>query len=606
MKSLYSINKYFWKYRLRLGLGIVFIILSNYFNILQPEFVREAVDSVAAKFEGSSDQLTPETKSELLHSTFILGLLILGAAILKGVFMFFMRQTVIVMSRLIEYDQKNEIFNQYQKLSQAFYRKNNTGDLMNRISEDVSRVRMYIGPAVMYTLNLLGIFSFVIYSMISVSPKLTLWVLLPLPILSVSIYYVNTIIYKKSDAIQKKLSELTTFVQEAFSGIRVMKAFGVGRDSWNEFSNENEEYRSKALSLAKVDALFFPLMMLLVGLSNLLVIYIGGMEVIDGRLTYGNIAQFIIYVNMLTWPVASLGWVTSIIQRAAASQARINEFLEEEPEIVNESQKPFHFGKGIEIKNMSFHYSSARKEALKGIDLKLEKGKVLGVIGSTGSGKSTLAALLLRLQDPSSGEILIDGIPISEVNLDEYREKIGYVPQDVFLFSDSIEENIAFGLKDEDRDFSKIEDAAKAAAVYSNVIDFPKGFQTLLGERGISLSGGQKQRVAIARAIVKNPEFLILDDCLSAVDTRTEAEILANFRRIFEDKTVLIISHRVSSVMEADEIVVLEEGEILERGNHAELLKKQGVYAQLYDKQSLQEEVAEEEGIEQSNDLLGS
>lgn len=273
---------------------------------------------------------------------------------------------------------------------------------------------------------------------------------------------------------------------------------------------------------------------------------------------------------------------------------------------MNESQKPFHFGKGIEIKNMSFHYSSARKEALKGIDLKLEKGKVLGVIGSTGSGKSTLAALLLRLQDPSSGEILIDGIPISEVNLDEYREKIGYVPQDVFLFSDSIEENIAFGLKDEDRDFSKIEDAAKAAAVYSNVIDFPKGFQTLLGERGISLSGGQKQRVAIARAIVKNPEFLILDDCLSAVDTRTEAEILANFRRIFEDKTVLIISHRVSSVMEADEIVVLEEGEILERGNHAELLKKQGVYAQLYDKQSLQEEVAEEEGIEQSNDLLGS
>ncbi|HCS21153.1 MAG TPA: ABC transporter [Bacteroidetes bacterium] len=603
MKSLAAINKYFWKYRYRLSLGILFVVISTYYSVLQPRYVKDAIDTVAGKISENPGKFSESLREELLHETFIIGLLILGAAILKGIFLFLMRQTIIVMSRHIEYDLKNEIFAQYQRLSMAFYRRNNTGDLMNRISEDVSRVRMYIGPAVMYTLSLVATFAFVIYKMLEVSPWLTMWVLLPLPVLSVSIYLVNTIIYKRSDEIQNKLSEMTTFVQEAFSGIRVLKAFGVGRDSFNAFEKENNEYREKALSLAKFDALFFPLMMLLIGLSNLLVIYMGGREVIAGNLSFGAIAEFVIYVNMLTWPVASLGWVTSIVQRAAASQARINEFLAEEPEIVNPSTGPFHFNKAIEFHHVDFSYDSSRQLALQDMHFTLEKGKTIGVIGTTGSGKSTLAALFLRLQDPTKGEILIDGQPIDEINLDEYRERIGYVPQDVFLFSDSIEENIGFGLKSGDNDRERIELAAKAAAVYDTIIDFPKGFETILGERGISLSGGQKQRVAIARALVKDPALLILDDCLSAVDTRTEAQILNNFGTFFENRTVLIISHRVSSVMQADEILVLDEGKIIEKGKHDELLLKGGHYAGLHEKQSLQEEIAlspleeNEEGI---------
>ncbi|MHB1279238.1 MAG: ABC transporter ATP-binding protein, partial [Bacteroidia bacterium] len=539
MKSLAAINKYFWKYRYRLSLGILFVVISTYYSVLQPGYVKDAIDTVAGKISANPGKFSESLREELLHETFMIGLLILGAAILKGIFLFLMRQTIIVMSRHIEYDLKNEIFAQYQRLSMAFYRRNNTGDLMNRISEDVNRVRMYIGPAIMYTLSLLATFAFVIYKMLEVSPWLTMWVLIPLPILSVSIYLVNNIIYKRSDEIQNKLSEMTTFVQEAFSGIRVLKAFGVGRDSFHAFEKENKEYREKALSLAKFDALFFPLMMLLIGLSNLLVIYLGGREVIAGNLSFGAIAEFVIYVNMLTWPVASLGWVTSIVQRAAASQARINEFLAEEPEIVNPSTGPFHFNKAIEFRHVDFSYDTSRQPALQDMHFTLEKGKTIGVIGTTGSGKSTLAALFLRLQDPTKGEILIDGQPIDEINLDEYRERIGYVPQDVFLFSDSIEENIGFGLKSGDNDRERIELAAKAAAVYDTIVDFPKGFETMLGERGISLSGGQKQRVAIARALVKDPALLILDDCLSAVDTRTEAQILNNFGTFFENRTVL-------------------------------------------------------------------
>lgn len=603
MKSLAAINKYFWKYRYRLSLGILFVAISTYYSVLQPRYVKNAIDIVADKISANPGKFSEAIREELLHETFIIGLLILGTAILKGIFLFLMRQTIIVMSRHIEYDLKNEVFTQYQRLSMAFYRRNNTGDLMNRISEDVSRVRMYIGPAVMYTLSLVATFAFVIYKMLEVSPWLTMWVLIPLPILSVSIYLVNNIIYKRSDEIQNKLSEMTTFVQEAFSGIRVLKAFGVGRDSFNAFEKENKEYREKALSLAKFDALFFPLMMLLIGLSNLLVIYMGGREVIAGNLSFGAIAEFVIYVNMLTWPVASLGWVTSIVQRAAASQARINEFLAEEPEIVNPSTGPFHFNKAIEFRHVDFSYDSSRQPALQDMHFTLEKGKTIGVIGTTGSGKSTLAALFLRLQDPTKGEILIDGQPIDEINLDEYRERIGYVPQDVFLFSDSIEENIGFGLKSGDNDRERIELAAKAAAVYDTIVDFPKGFETMLGERGISLSGGQKQRVAIARALVKDPALLILDDCLSAVDTRTEAQILNNFGTFFENRSVLIISHRVTSVMQADEILVLHEGKIIEKGKHEELLLKGGHYAGLHEKQSLQEDIAlstleeNEEGI---------
>ena len=590
MKSLAALNKYFWKYRYHFGLGILFTLINNYFGILQPRYVQQAIDTVAEKLESTTSGWDEVMQGELLHQTFIIGLFILGAALAKGVFLFLMRQTLIVMSRHIEYDQKNEIFHQYQSLSTSFYRRNNTGDLMNRISEDVSRVRMYLGPAVMYSLNLLATFGFVIYNMVIINSTLTLWVLLPLPILSVSIYLVNTIIYKRSDAIQRQLSALTTFVQEAFSGIRVMKAFGVGQDSWKGFEEENETYRQKALSLARFDALFFPLMLLLIGLSNLLVIFIGGREVIAGRLTYGNIAQFMLYVNMLTWPVASLGWVTSIVQRAAASQARINEFLDEEPEIRNPSSRDFAFRDRITFNQVEFSYGNERKPALQDLTFELKKGATLGVIGATGSGKSTLASLFLRLHDPGKGSILIDDVPIEEVNLDQYRDKIGYVPQDVFLFSDSIAENIAFGLKSGEYNREMLVEAAKAAAVDENIQDFPAGYDTLLGERGISLSGGQKQRVAIARALVKDPELLILDDCLSAVDSRTEAEILSNFRQLFRDRTVLIISHRVSSVMQADEILVLEEGRVVEQGNHASLMKKDGIYAALYAHQSLQEE----------------
>jgi ATP-binding cassette subfamily B multidrug efflux pump len=595
LKTLASLNKYLLKYKYRLLLGILFIVVSNYFNILQPRFVREAVDAIAGRLGDSELVWNQDARAGVLHQALSFALLIVGAALLRGVFMFFMRQTIIVMSRLVEYDQKNEIFSQYQRLSLAFYRRHNTGDLMNRISEDVSRVRMYTGPAIMYTLNLVATFAFVIYNMLRVNATLTFYVLLPLPVLSLSIYYVNNIIYRKSDEIQSSLSQITTFVQEAFSGIRVIKAFGAGRFVRSGFERENNTYRDKALSLVRVEAWFIPLMMLLIGLSNLIVIYVGGRQVMAGEISYGNIAEFVIYVTMLTWPVASLGWVTSIVQRAAASQARINEFLHLEPEIDNPSSADFRFEKSIQLENVSFQYQPGEKWALKNIDIRLDKGKVTGVIGTTGSGKSSLAALLLRLYDPSSGNILIDGQKIQSVNLGQYRENLGYVPQDVFLFSDTIAENIAFGLKGDEKSRDRIVEAARSAGVYEDIMNFPDQFETVLGERGISLSGGQKQRIAIARAIVKEPDILILDDCLSAVDTRTESLILKNFREIFTEKTVLVISHRVSSVMNADEIIVLDEGFIVERGNHSSLMAAQGIYAQLFDRQSLQEEQAVED-----------
>lgn len=591
MKSLAHINKYFLKYKWKLLLGIFFIIISNIFGVFIAPLVRLAFDKVKFQLESGDSPLSSEKIDELTSIALIYGLLILAAALLKGLFMFFKRQTIIVMSRHIEYDMKNEIFDQYQKLGLNFYRKNKTGDLMSRISEDVGRVRMYIGPAVMYFADLLVTFILVIPMMIYINPELTLYVLAPLPVLSFAIYKVNSIINRKSDRIQVQLAKVTSFAQEAFAGIRVLKSFAAENDVLNEFKKETQSYKNKSLSLAKTDALFFPLMMMLIGLSTLLTIFIGGREVINGELTIGNIAEFIIYVNLLTWPVASLGWVTSIVQRAAASQERINEFLNEKPNIISDSKDIFTFNNKLEFKNLNFTYPNSSRKALKNINFEIEKGKTLAILGSTGSGKSTIAALLLRLYDPESGSINYDSKDLKSINLDSYREKIGYVPQDVFLFSDTIEENIAFGLKAELANKSDlVKEAAKQAVVYDNIISFPQAFNTLLGERGITLSGGQKQRVAIARAIIKRPEILILDDCLSAVDTKTESEILQNFKSILKDKTAVIISHRVSSVINADTIIVLDDGEIIEKGNHSELLQANGKYFELYQKQTKEEQ----------------
>jgi ATP-binding cassette, subfamily B, multidrug efflux pump len=496
------------------------------------------------------------------------------------------------MSRRVEYDMKNEIFNHYQNLPLSFYRKNSTGDLMARITEDVSRVRMYLGPAIMYGLNLLILFPLVIFYMISVNAELTLYSLLPLPILSVSIYFVNNLINERSEKIQRSLSELSTFVQEAFSGIRVLKAFVREEDSAREFTIKSEEYKLKSIDLTRVNALFFPLIMALVGISTIITVYVGGIQVIEGQIGYGVIAEFILYVNILTWPVTSLGWVTSIVQRAAASQTRINEFLDIKNDIISLKDLETDIQGSILVENLSFHYPESGIQALDQISFEIKAGQTLGIIGTTGSGKSTIANLLMRMYDPTSGKIEVDGQDIRNYNISSLRKQIGFVPQDVFLFSDTIANNIAFGIDHSDKDL--IEKAAKDADVYQNIIDFPKGFETMLGERGITLSGGQKQRVSIARAIAKEPKILILDDCLSAVDTKTENSILTALRKIMENRTSVIISHRVSSAKLADHIIVLDDGKIIERGDHESLMNQKGVYADLYEKQTQSGEPVED------------
>ncbi|MCX6292458.1 MAG: ABC transporter ATP-binding protein [Bacteroidetes bacterium] len=589
MKSLQHLNKYFYKYRVRLLLGILFVISQNFFAIYPAKLVREALDLVIETIKkGQADAI-----QTISHHVFIFLLWIVGVAMARGILMFLMRQTIIVISRLIEFDLKNEIFHQYQRLSLAFYRRNNTGDLMNRISEDVSRVRMYIGPAVMYTVNLIVLFILIIVSMLNVNVKLTLYVLAPLPLLSLSIYWVSDIMNRKGEEVQEQQSTLSTFVQEAFSGIRVLKSFVKEEQSVNDFSAESETYKNKSLELVKVNAMFFPLMLLLVGLSTLLTVYIGGKEVIAHRITTGNIAEFIIYVNMLTWPVASLGWVTSIVQRAAASQERINEFLQLEPEIISLTEIPTDIRGNIRFNDVSFVYPDSGVRALDHVSFEIEEGKSLAVLGRTGSGKSTLANLILRMYDATEGTITIDGVPVEKISLASLRRQVGYVPQDVFLFSDTIENNIAFGLmngheKDERRKLAM--EAAQQAVIYDNIMEFPKAFETMVGERGITLSGGQKQRVSIARAIIRKPKILLFDDCLSAVDTKTEENILNNLEEIMMNRTSIIISHRVSSVKNADQIIVLDQGKIVERGNHDELIERKNIYFELYEKQLLEEE----------------
>jgi ATP-binding cassette, subfamily B, multidrug efflux pump len=592
VKDLAAINKYLLKYKYHLILGTLFIIISNVFAIIPAYLVRQAFDivqrgiSLHSAFQGL--ELQSETYDLFTSSIFIYGFFILLMALLRGVFLFFMRQTIIVMSRLIEYDMKNEIYAHYQTLPLSFYRRNNTGDLMARISEDVSKVRMYIGPAIMYGITLFTLFFMVIPFMFSINPKLTLYSLLPLPVLSVSIYFVNNIINKRSEEIQRSLSNLSTFVQEAFSGIRVIKSFVREHDFDDKFNKESNEYKDKSLQLTFVNALFFPLIMFLIGLSTILTVYIGSIEVMAGAITTGIIAEFIIYVNMLTWPVTSLGWITSIIQRAAASQKRINEFLDTKTEIVSTLNVKQEIKGAIKFEDVSFVYPDSGIKALSHVSFTVDPGDSLAVIGTTGSGKSTIANLICRMYDVNQGQIKVDGHDIRAYNVQHLRGQIGYVPQDVFLFSDTLANNIAFGGNDHNRD--QIVKAAEDADLLENIKGFPAGFETKIGERGITLSGGQKQRLSIARAIVRNPQILILDDSLSAVDTKTENSILQAMKRIMVNRTTIIISHRVSSAKLANKIIVLDDGEIKEYGVHESLLAQGGIYKELYEKQLQTEE----------------
>ncbi|MDQ6481145.1 ABC transporter ATP-binding protein [Dyadobacter sp. LHD-138] len=593
MKALKYLNKYLLKYKWYLILGIIFTIISNLFGIIPAQLVRYALDLVGETldvyylFDGAA--LQSELYDSFAFTILLYGLLILAMALLKGIFLFLVRQTIIVMSRHIEYELKNDVYNHYQTLPTSFFRSHNTGDLMARISEDVSNVRMYVGPSLMYGINLIVLFILVISYMLTVNAKLTLYVLLPLPLLSISIYVVNSMMMKRSQEIQKQLSALSTYVQEAFSGIRVIKSFVQERHSFTNFKTEAEDFKNKSLRLAKVDAFFYPVIVLLIGISNILVIFVGGKEIMNGNLTPGNITEFILYVNMLTWPVMALGWTTSQIQRAASSQTRINEFLNVKNTIVSDKNVEKTLDGIISFKNVGFVYPDSGIQAIENFNLEIKHGESVAILGTTGSGKSTLAHLLCRLYDPTEGEILVDGTPLRDYNVHAYRRQLGYVPQDVFLFSDSIANNVRFGSTDMSQE--RIELAVKDADLLRNIQDFPQGFETRLGERGITLSGGQKQRLSIARAIARDPKVLILDDCLSAVDTNTENIILTNLKRIMDERTSVIISHRVSSAKLADKIVVLDKGKIVEQGTHADLMTKNGAYKELYEKQLMAEEV---------------
>lgn len=592
MKELAYLNQYLYKYRWRLLLGIVFISLSNYFRVLQPQMIREALDLVIGNInlfrimEGF--ELRQAFVRTLGKSLLLFGAVVMTLAILMGIFMFFMRQTIVVMSRLVEYDLRKEIYGHYQKLDLAFYRRHNTGDLMARITEDVSKVRMYIGPAMLYGINLVTLFVMVIYAMFQVSAELSMYSLLPLPVLSISIYYVSNLINKKSEVIQKQLSQLNSISQEVYSGIRVVKSYVQEGPMARYFDEQCQDYKNKSLELAQVNAFFYPLMVLMIGLSTIITVYIGGYQVAKGNISTGNIAEFVIYINMLTWPVTAIGWIASLIQQAAASQKRINEFLQTQPAIVNEGQLKGSLRGEVTFKQVAFTYPQTGIQALKGIDFQLKPGQKLAILGKTGSGKSTIGDLLLRMYDIQEGQILIDSKPIREYDLSTLRQRIGYVPQDVFLFSDSIHQNIAFGATTEvSRD--TVEQFARYAAIYDDIIGLPEGFDTIIGERGVTLSGGQKQRVSIARALIKEPDILILDDCLSAVDTQTEKQILNYFNAYLQEKTAIIITHRIYAYLQFDLIIVLDNGRISEMGTHENLLKNKGYYFELFENQSREE-----------------
>ncbi len=584
LKELKYINKYFSKYKWRILIGLLITILSKLLALKVPQIVGDSLNVVEDYQDGIIKDIAV-VKDELLFNV----LIIVGVALLSGFFTFLMRQTIIVTSRLIEFDLKNEIYQQYQRLSLNFYKKNRTGDLMNRISEDVSKVRMYVGPAIMYSMNMIVLFAVGFTQMISIDVKLTLYTLIPFPLLSISIFVLSKVIHKRSTIVQQYLSKLTTFNQEFFSGINVVKSYGIEKSIIKDFDEIANESKEKNINLHKANALFFPLMILLIGISNLLVIYIGGQQYINNEIQIGTIIEFMLYVNILTWPVAVVGWVTSMVQQAEASQLRINEFLKQVPEIQNNNTDSANINGNIDFKNVTFTYDDTNITALKDISFSVKPGETMAILGKTGSGKSTIIELIARLYDIDNGAILLDKTNIKEVNLDDLRSQIGFVPQDPFLFSDTISNNIKFGKEEATEE--EITTAAKNADVHKNIIDFPKGYDTILGERGVTLSGGQKQRVSIARAIIKKPKILIFDDCLSAVDTETEEKILSNLERISKNITTFIISHRVSSAKNTDKIIVLDDGKITQQGTHNQLITEEGYYKELYDQQLLEKEI---------------
>ena len=591
MKHLLTLNRFLYKYKWKLLLGIVFVALSNYFRVLQPQMVREALDLVLENIkvfnllEGSSSR--EELYLEIGQILLFFGILVLLLAITMGIFMYFMRQTIIVASRLIEYDLRKEMYDKYQELDQNFYRKNKTGDLMARITEDVNKVRNYLGPAMLYFINLSTLFIIVIYAMISVSPTLTFYVLLPLPLLSVSIYYVSSIINKKSEQIQRQLSKLNSVAQEVYSGIRVLKSYVREPQMVNYFNSQSNVFLHKSISLAKVNALFSPLMILLIGASTIITIYVGGLQMINGDLTPGNIAEFVIYVNMLAWPVTAIGWIASIVQQAEASMERINHFMDTEPKVTNKGTLDKKAEGSIEFIDIALTYPDSGIRALKNVNLKIEKGEKVGIVGKTGSGKTSLADLIVRIFDPTEGRIEINGTDIRDYDLFKLRKSIAYIQQDVFLFSDTIANNIKFG--NPYASDKEVEKYARLAAIYDDIMDLPKGFKTTTGERGVTLSGGQKQRISIARSFIKNPDIIILDDCLSAVDAQTEQKIIYHLNFVLKDKTTVMITHRLDALKHFDRVIVMEDGGIAEWGTHEELLDKKGRYFDMFEQQKLAE-----------------
>jgi ATP-binding cassette subfamily B multidrug efflux pump len=603
LKNLAAVNKYFWKYKFRFLAGILFIAASNYFAVLAPQVTSYVVNLVQQRLPNAKPAAThafndplvewfiaalDPVRGNFVKLVTICSVTILLLALARGLLMFLMRQTIIVMSRHIEYDQKNEVFAHYQLLDTNFYKTHSTGDMMNRITEDVSRVRSYTGPAIMYLINLLSLIAFCVVNMVRKDPMLTLYVLAPLPILAATIYIVNQIIYKRSEKIQSLLSDLTTNAQESYSGIRVIKSFVQEKAMYGFFEKNSEDYKNNAIGLAKVESIYFPSMALMIGLSTLITIVIGGIQALNDTTKVGVIVEFVIYINMLQFPVSAIGWVASMIQRASASQKRLNEFLQTEPTIADKGNAIEQVKGDIVFNNVDFIYPHTGIHAIKDFSLKIKTGEKVLILGKTGSGKSTIAQLLLRFYNPQKGSITIGDLPIESYSIRNLREQISYVPQDVFLFSDTVANNISFGLEAINHPREVISKAARQASVETEIMQFAEGYETMVGERGVTLSGGQKQRLSIARGLIKQPEIVVFDDCLSAVDTATENTIISNLYQYLQDKTAIIITHRIFTLLHFDNIVVLEDGKITEQGTHDQLMIKNGYYSELYKMQTVQ------------------